>query len=67
VRQERKFEACDPLANRRIAFWPWPFGGHWTGIPLKEQIEKATVGQDAMSAAARRGISFRCRRRARSV
>ena len=53
VRQERAFEASDPLANRRIAFWPWPFGGQQTEIPLKERIEKATVGQEALSAAAK--------------
>ena len=53
VRQERVFEARDPLANRRIAFWPWPFGGQQTEIPLKERIENATVGREALSAAAR--------------
>ena len=53
VRQERAFEARDPLANRRIAFWPWPFGGQQTEIPLKERIENATVGREALSAAAR--------------
>jgi ATP-dependent helicase/nuclease subunit A len=53
VRQERPFEARDPLANRRIAFWPWPFGAQQTDIPLKQRIENATVGQEALSAAAR--------------
>ena len=31
VRQDREFEARDPLANRRIAFWPWPFGAATDG------------------------------------
>ena len=53
VRQERAFEARDPLANRRIVFWPWPFGGQQTAIPLKQRIENATVGQEALSAAAK--------------
>jgi ATP-dependent helicase/nuclease subunit A len=53
VRQERPFEARDPLANRRISFWPWPFGGQKKDIPLKERIENATVGREALSAAAR--------------
>jgi ATP-dependent helicase/nuclease subunit A len=52
VRQEGVFEASDPLASRRIAFWPWPFGAQQKDIPLKEQIEKATVGQKALRAAA---------------
>jgi ATP-dependent helicase/nuclease subunit A len=33
VRQDRAFDASDPLANRRIAFWPWPFGGQKKDIP----------------------------------
>ena len=53
VRQERPFEARDPLANRHIAFWPWPFGGQQKDIPLKDRIENATVGREALSAAAR--------------
>jgi ATP-dependent helicase/nuclease subunit A len=53
VRQERQFEARHPLANRRIAFWPWPFGGQKKDIPLKERIENANVGREALSAAAR--------------
>jgi ATP-dependent helicase/nuclease subunit A len=53
VRQDRVFEAADPLANRRISFWPWPFGAQQKDIPLKEQIEKATVGREALSAAAK--------------
>ena len=53
VRQDRVFEAADPLANRRISFWPWPFGGQQKDIPLKERIENATVGREALSAAAK--------------
>jgi ATP-dependent helicase/nuclease subunit A len=53
VRQEPPFEARDPLANRRIAFWPWPFGGQQKDIPLKERIEDAAVGREALRAAAR--------------
>jgi ATP-dependent helicase/nuclease subunit A len=53
VRQERPFEARDPLANRRIAFWPWPFGGQQKDIPLKDRIENATVSREAKSAAAK--------------
>ena len=53
VRQERPFEARDPLANRHIAFWPWPFGGQQKDIPLKDRIENATVSREAKSAAAR--------------
>jgi ATP-dependent helicase/nuclease subunit A len=53
VIQERAFDARDPLANRRISFWPWPFGNHRVGIPLTERIENATLGREAANAAAR--------------
>ena len=53
VIQERAFDARDPLANRRIAFFPWPFGSHTVGIPLLQRIENATLGREALSAAAR--------------
>jgi ATP-dependent helicase/nuclease subunit A len=53
VIQDTAFDARDPLANRRIRLWPWPFGNHQKGIPLAEQIENETVGQVARTAAAR--------------
>ena len=34
-------------------FWPWPFGGHRTGIPLLARIENETSAQEARAAAAR--------------
>lgn len=53
VVQDEAFNARDPLANRRLRFWPWPFGAHRTGIPLIAPIENETVAQEARAAAAR--------------
>jgi ATP-dependent helicase/nuclease subunit A len=53
VVQDAAFDAHDPLANRRIRFWPWPFGNHRTGIPVADQIENASIGREAQTAAAR--------------
>jgi len=53
VVQDTVFDAHDPLANRRLRFWPWPFGGQQTGIPLATQIESSAAGQGALAAAAR--------------
>jgi ATP-dependent helicase/nuclease subunit A len=52
VIQEGAFAARDPLANRRIAFWPWPFGTHTVGIPLLQGIENEALGREALRAAA---------------
>jgi ATP-dependent exoDNAse (exonuclease V) beta subunit len=53
VIQDAAFDARNPLANRRIRFWPWPFGHHQKGIPLADQIESASIGREARTAAAR--------------
>jgi ATP-dependent exoDNAse (exonuclease V) beta subunit len=53
VIQDAAFDAHNPLANRRIRFWPWLFGNHRTGIPVADQIENATIGREAQTAAAR--------------
>ena len=53
VVQDIPFNARDPLANRRLRFWPWPFGGHRNGIPLLARIENETPAQEARAAAAR--------------
>jgi ATP-dependent helicase/nuclease subunit A len=53
VIQDAAFDARDPLANRRIRFWPWPFGNHRTGIQIADRIENETIGREALTAAAR--------------
>jgi len=36
----KKFDPADPLANRSIRYWPWPFGSQ-KGMPeLDEKLEK---------------------------
>lgn len=53
VVQDVGFDARNPLANRRIRFWPWPFGGHKTGMPILTRIENEAVAKEASAAAAR--------------
>lgn len=45
------FNFSDPLANRRLSFWPWPFGAQEKGIPLAEKIEQSDAGKEAMLSA----------------
>jgi ATP-dependent exoDNAse (exonuclease V) beta subunit len=44
-------QASEPLANRVIRYWPWPFGKQATGIPVLDRIE-ATDTAKAFSNAA---------------
>jgi ATP-dependent exoDNAse (exonuclease V) beta subunit len=53
VVQDVAFDVRYPLANRRIRFWPRPFGGHQTGVPLVTRIENEAVGKEALAVAAR--------------
>jgi ATP-dependent exoDNAse (exonuclease V) beta subunit len=49
--------ATDPLQNRFIRYWPWPFGKQASGIPVKDRIEGsgvAKVFEDAARAEAQR-------------
>jgi ATP-dependent helicase/nuclease subunit A len=45
------FDFADPLANRRLSFWPWPFGAQEKGIPLADKIEQSQAGKEAMLSA----------------
>ena len=38
------FDLDQPLANRRLRFWPWPFGQQETGIPLRTKVEAGDIG-----------------------
>ena len=40
----RLFDPNQPLANRRLRFWPWPFGQQKTGIPLLDRVEASELG-----------------------
>ena len=37
-----------PLANRRLRYWPWPFGGMKKGIEVAQKIEESDAGQADM-------------------
>lgn len=47
VDSTKRFDALQPLSNRRVRFWPWPFGGQQTGVPLNARIESDAFGQAA--------------------
>lgn len=47
----KSFDFADPLANRRLSFWPWPFGSQEKGIPLADKIEQSDAGKEAMLSA----------------
>ena len=47
----KSFSFAEPLANRRLSFWPWPFGAAEKGIPLADRIEQSEAGREAMLSA----------------
>jgi ATP-dependent helicase/nuclease subunit A len=47
VVQEGAVDPHAPLASRRLRFWPWPFGGQSSGVPLLINVENSAVGQRA--------------------
>lgn len=53
VVQDAEFDAEQPLANRRLRFWPWPFGKQQKDIPLLTRLENGPQGEAADLAAAR--------------
>jgi ATP-dependent exoDNAse (exonuclease V) beta subunit len=53
VVQDAEFDAEQPLANRRLRFWPWPFGKQQSGIALLTKVKHGPQGKAAHVAAAR--------------
>jgi ATP-dependent exoDNAse (exonuclease V) beta subunit len=47
----KSFNLNQPLANRRLRFWSWPFGQQETGIPLHTNVQAGNIGQAALSKA----------------
>jgi ATP-dependent exoDNAse (exonuclease V) beta subunit len=43
--------AIDPLQNRFIRYWPWPFGKQSSGLPVKDRIDESAIAK-AFEAAA---------------
>ncbi len=47
LQREQGFDIDAPLAERRLRYWPWPFGMQSAGIPLGEAAESSVAGQGA--------------------
>ncbi len=43
--------AMDPLQNRFVRYWPWPFGKQSSGIPVKDRIDESDVAKTFEAAA----------------
>jgi ATP-dependent helicase/nuclease subunit A len=52
VDEAKPFDLNNPLANRRLRFWVWPFANQDKGIPLSDRIDASPAGQDANRLAA---------------
>lgn len=44
---QEPFNLDEPLANRRLRFWPWPFGQQKSAIPMRANVESGEFGQIA--------------------
>lgn len=51
--QAPTFDVTNPLANRTLRFWPWPFGQQEKDVPLRAAVAASPVGVAASEAAAR--------------
>ena len=43
--------AMDPLQNRFVRYWPWPFGKQSSGIPVKDSIDESDIAKTFEAAA----------------
>ena len=43
--------ALDPLQNRFVRYWPWPFGKQSAGIPVKDRIDESDLAKTFEAAA----------------
>ena len=43
--------ALDPLQNRFVRYWPWPFGQQSAGIPVNDHIDDSVVAKSFEAAA----------------
>lgn len=51
LQREQGFDIDDPLAGRRLRYWPWPFGGQATGIPVSATVTASPDGVKARAVA----------------
>ncbi len=45
ISESSSVDLKDPLSNRRIQYWPWPFGAQKKGIQVSYEIENSEIGQ----------------------
>lgn len=48
VSESGKLDLNDPLADRRLRYWPWPFGRQKTGIPVEQRVENSDWGRASL-------------------
>ncbi len=51
LKRAEGFDMHDPLAGRRLRYWPWPFGAQKTGIQVAERIDESAAGVEAQEKA----------------
>lgn len=51
LQREAGFAIDDPLAGRRLRYWPWPFGMQSSGIPVGDATESSSAGIAARESA----------------
>lgn len=51
VQRDAGFSIDEPLAGRRLRYWPWPFGQQQTGIPIGDTAANSDVGIAALESA----------------
>jgi len=45
VTDRSEIDLKNPLADRFIRYWPWPFGGHSKGIPMVDRVNASQTAQ----------------------
>ena len=54
--QNGAFQVADPLANRWLRFWPWPFGAKQKWDSLEAKVAASPLGVAALEAAQREDL-----------
>ena len=54
--QSGPFQVSNPLANRLIRFWPYPFGGQIKDVALRMKVEASPVGIASLESAKREDL-----------
>jgi ATP-dependent exoDNAse (exonuclease V) beta subunit len=51
LQREGGFVMTDPLAGRRLRYWPWPFGRQAKGIAVADRVAESELGITARASA----------------